>query len=69
MKINKLKELVLILVAIILVVFLIKYLDVLKDSERNIIIKRYGLFNEKEATQKEIANEMGISRSYVSRRG
>ena len=46
---------------------LIKYLDVLKEKERNIIIKRYGLFNNKEYTQKEIAKELGISRSYVSR--
>ena len=46
---------------------LIKYLDVLKKREREIIIKRYGLFNSKEYTQKEIAHEMGISRSYVSR--
>lgn len=46
---------------------LIKYLDILKDQEKNIIIKRYGLFNNKECTQKEIAKEMGISRSYVSR--
>ena len=46
---------------------LIKYLDILKDQEKYIIIKRYGLFNKKECTQKEIAKEMGISRSYVSR--
>ena len=46
---------------------LIKYLDALKKQEREIIIKRYGLFNSKEYTQKEIAHEMGISRSYVSR--
>lgn len=46
---------------------LIKYLDVLKKQEKEIIIKRYGLFNSKEYTQKEIAHEMGISRSYVSR--
>jgi RNA polymerase sporulation-specific sigma factor len=42
-------------------------LDVLKDTEKEIIIRRYGLFNRKEATQKEIAKDMGISRSYVSR--
>ena len=46
---------------------LIGYLSVLKENEKNIIIRRYGLFNEKEATQKEIAKDMGISRSYVSR--
>ena len=46
---------------------LIKYLVVLKEQEKDIIIKRYGLFNSKEYTQKEIAKEMSISRSYVSR--
>ena len=44
-----------------------KYLDVLNKREKNIIIKRYGLFNEKELTQKSIAKELNISRSYVSR--
>ena len=28
---------------------------------------RYGLFNEEEKTQKEIAKQLHISRSYVSR--
>ena len=28
---------------------------------------RYGLFGENETTQREIARELGISRSYVSR--
>ena len=28
---------------------------------------RYGLFGSREHTQREIADEMGISRSYVSR--
>ena len=35
--------------------------------EKEIIIKRYGLYNMKEKTQKEIAKELDISRSYVSR--
>ena len=35
--------------------------------EKEIIIKRYGLNNQKEMTQKAIAKEMHISRSYVSR--
>ena len=43
------------------------YLNVLNERELNIINKRYGLNNEKEKTQKEIAKEMHISRSYVSR--
>ena len=39
----------------------------LSDLEKDIIIKRYGLDGNDEITQKEIAKEMGISRSYVSR--
>ncbi|MBR3816072.1 MAG: RNA polymerase sporulation sigma factor SigK [Clostridia bacterium] len=35
--------------------------------DREIIIRRYGLYNTKELTQREIADRMGISRSYVSR--
>lgn len=44
-----------------------KYLDVLNDRELKIIKMRYGLLNEEEKTQKEIAKKMHISRSYVSR--
>ena len=44
-----------------------KYFNVLTDREKEIIIKRYGLNNEEEVTQKEIAKRLGISRSYVSR--
>lgn len=43
------------------------YLKKLSPREKDIIIKRYGLNNEKEKTQKEIAKELNISRSYVSR--
>ena len=43
------------------------YFKVLNEREKGIIIKRYGLNGEKEITQKEIADELGISRSYVSR--
>ena len=46
---------------------LIKYLDILNEREKEIIIKRYGLFNNDELTQKEISSSMKISRSYVSR--
>ena len=46
---------------------LIEYLNCLTDREKEIIIKRYGLFNTKEQTQKEIAKNLKISRSYVSR--
>lgn len=44
-----------------------KYLSILTKREREIIIKRYGLFDSNEYTQKEISTSMGISRSYVSR--
>lgn len=44
-----------------------KYLNILSPREKDIIIKRYGLCMQDEKTQKEIAKEMGISRSYVSR--
>ncbi len=39
----------------------------LHKREKLIIIARYGLFGKKEKTQREIAESMGISRSYVSR--
>lgn len=41
--------------------------EVLTKREAMIIKKRYGLFGEKEQTQREIAKSLGISRSYVSR--
>lgn len=44
-----------------------KYINKLNKREKEIIIKRYGLNNTKEMTQKEIAKELKISRSYVSR--
>lgn len=44
-----------------------EYFKVLTPRERQILIKRYGLLNEEEETQKEIAKKLHISRSYVSR--
>ena len=44
-----------------------KYLTVLNKRELEIIKMRYGLLNEEEKTQKEIAKKLRISRSYVSR--
>lgn len=41
--------------------------QILTEQELEIIKKRYGLWGTKEYTQKEIAQEIGISRSYVSR--
>ena len=43
------------------------YFKVLTPREKDIITKRYGLNNTDEVTQKEIAKNLGISRSYVSR--
>src|SRR5574344_713395 len=43
------------------------YFNVLDKREKEIIIKRYGLDNNKEVTQKDIAKYLNISRSYVSR--
>lgn len=44
-----------------------KHLDVLDEREKTVLIYRYGLNNNRELTQKEIADMLGISRSYVSR--
>ena len=40
---------------------------VLHGREKTVIEMRYGLAGQDELTQREIANELGISRSYVSR--
>ena len=42
-------------------------LDRLSKREREIIIMRYGLFGVEPLTQKEVADKMGISQSYISR--
>jgi RNA polymerase sporulation-specific sigma factor len=39
----------------------------LEDREQKIITMRYGLDGKPERTQKEVAEEMGISQSYISR--
>ena len=39
----------------------------LPEREREIILLRFGLYGRKEMTQKEIAQQMGISQSYISR--
>ena len=49
------------------VTLLNEYLNLLNKREKDIIVKRYGLNNTKEETQKQIAKSLGISRSYVSR--
>ncbi len=42
-------------------------IDKLNPRDREIIIMRYGLFNQEEKTQKEVADILGISQSYISR--
>ena len=49
------------------IILLKNYIDCLSEREKQVIINRYGLLNREEKTQKEIAKEMKISRSYVSR--
>lgn len=39
----------------------------LKPRDRDIMILRYGLLGHKELTQKEVAEKLGISQSYISR--
>lgn len=39
----------------------------LDERDKEIMIMRYGLFNTKEYTQKEVADLLGISQSYISR--
>ncbi len=49
------------------IMLLKEYFHVLSPREQEILVKRYGLLNEQEQTQKEIAKKLHISRSYVSR--
>ncbi|MRX71347.1 RNA polymerase sporulation sigma factor SigK [Bacillus lacus] len=44
-----------------------KFIGILDDREKEVIVGRFGLDLKKEKTQREIAKELGISRSYVSR--
>lgn len=44
-----------------------KYFKFLNKKEQDILVKRYGLNNKPAKTQKEIADSLNISRSYVSR--
>lgn len=44
-----------------------KYMGALNEREKEILVRRYGLFDRLSETQKMIAKKLGISRSYVSR--
>lgn len=44
-----------------------QYFSILDSREREVIVYRYGLNDQAEMTQREIAKKLNISRSYVSR--
>ena len=46
---------------------LLKIILALPEKERDLMKKRFGILGEKEHTQKELADLMGISQSYISR--
>jgi RNA polymerase sporulation-specific sigma factor len=46
---------------------LLDAIDKLSQREREIIVMRFGLGGIEERTQKEVADLMGISQSYISR--
>ena len=46
---------------------LIKEIENLNKRDKEILTLRYGLYNQKEYTQKEVADMLGISQSYISR--
>lgn len=44
-----------------------EFIHILDRREQQVVVARFGLDNKKERTQREIAKELQISRSYVSR--
>lgn len=44
-----------------------KEINKLNNRDKKIMILRYGLYNNEEMTQKDVANLLGISQSYISR--
>lgn len=46
---------------------LIEEIDKLNERDKKIMILRYGLFGHEEVTQKDVADMLGISQSYISR--
>lgn len=48
-------------------ILLQKELKNLEDRDKEIMVMRYGLNNSKEYTQKEVADKLSISQSYISR--
>ena len=49
------------------VAMLMEVLNTLNERDRRIIAMRFGLPSGREYTQKEVADAMGISQSYISR--
>jgi RNA polymerase sporulation-specific sigma factor len=47
--------------------FMYQAVDKLKPREKEIVILRFGLFDNEILTQKEVADKLGISQSYISR--
>ena len=45
----------------------VKFIDKLEEREREIMKMRFGMLDGKEYTQKEVADKIGISQSYISR--
>lgn len=46
---------------------LYKEIDKLSERDKKIMVLRYGLFDNEEMTQKDVASLLGISQSYISR--
>lgn len=46
---------------------LLKIVNTLPEKEKELMKKRFGIMGEKEHTQKQLADLMGISQSYISR--
>ncbi len=46
---------------------ILKFIDKLEVRERDIMKMRFGMIDGKEYTQKEVADKIGISQSYISR--
>ena len=46
---------------------MLREINKLKDRDKEIMVRRYGLDGKEELTQKEVADKLGISQSYISR--
>jgi RNA polymerase sporulation-specific sigma factor len=46
---------------------LLQVIDTLTPREKEIMTLRFGLYGSREYTQKQVADRLGISQSYISR--